>query len=119
MREAAKLRGCDIGLAPWATDAISIETARSFLLVDPAAEERLFRLDVHVPGHTWEIGSTGDLGLLVEAVAAWREGTPTEPLDTKSGVSGEGGVEEGIGDSGAGVKDGAAGTVGADQTRVA
>ncbi|MEU6098478.1 hypothetical protein [Streptomyces sp. NPDC047079] len=83
MREEAKLRGCDIGLAPWATDVISIETARGFLSVDPAAEERLFRLGVHIPGFTWEIGSTGDLGLLVEAVAAWREGIPLDELQER------------------------------------
>jgi len=80
MREAATLRGCDIGLAPWATDAVSIETARGFLRVGTATEERLFRLGVHIPGFTWEIGSTGDLGLLVEAVAAWREGVSLEEL---------------------------------------
>jgi hypothetical protein len=80
LREAAKLRGCDIGLEPWATDVISIETARGFLSVDTAAERRLFRLGVHIPGFTWKIGSTEDLGLLVEAVAAWREGSPLEEL---------------------------------------
>ncbi|MEU3828534.1 hypothetical protein AB0F36_24920 [Streptomyces sp. NPDC029080] len=80
LREAAKLRGCDIGLEPWATDVISIETVRGFLSVDTASERRLFRLSVHIPGFTWKIGSTGDLGLLVEAVAAWREGRPLEEL---------------------------------------
>lgn len=80
MRKAAKLRGCDIGLEPWVADAISIETTRGFLSVDTAAEERLFRLAVHIPGFTWEIGSTEDLGLLVEAVAAWREGVSIEEL---------------------------------------
>jgi hypothetical protein len=83
MREAAKLRGCDIGLAPWAADVISIETARGFLLVEAAAEERPFRLGVHIPGFTWEIGSTGDLGLLVEAVAAWRQGIPLDELQER------------------------------------
>ncbi|GCB45149.1 hypothetical protein SNL152K_2439 [Streptomyces sp. NL15-2K] len=33
-----------------------------------------------VPGFTWEIGSTDDLGLLVDAVAAWREGVPFDEL---------------------------------------
>ncbi|MFJ5272811.1 hypothetical protein [Streptomyces sp. NPDC088358] len=80
MREVAELRGRDIGLSPWVTGVISIETVRGFLLVDPAAEERLFRLHVHIPGYVREIGSTGDLGLLVEAVAAWREGTPLDEL---------------------------------------
>jgi hypothetical protein len=83
MREAAKLRGCDIGLGPWAADVISIETTRGFLSVDSATEERLFRLGVHIPGLTWEIGSTGDLGLLVEAVAAWREGIPLDELEER------------------------------------
>ncbi|MEU0086809.1 hypothetical protein [Streptomyces sp. NPDC006274] len=83
MKEAAKMSGCDIGLPPWDTDVISIETARGFLLVDPATEERLFRVRVHIPGFTWGIGSTDDLGLLVEALAAWREGTPLEELEAR------------------------------------
>ncbi|PAZ12947.1 hypothetical protein CLM62_27360 [Streptomyces sp. SA15] len=87
MKEAAKLRGCDIGLPPWATEAIGIETARGYVSVHPATEERLFRVRVLIPGFTWEtpgfsweIGSTDDLGLLVEAVAAWREGMPLDEL---------------------------------------
>ncbi|MFI1069610.1 hypothetical protein [Streptomyces puniciscabiei] len=83
MRETAKSRGCDTGLGPWAADVVSVETARGFLSVDIATEERLFRLSVHIPGFAWEIGSTGDLGLLVEAVAAWREGTPLEELEER------------------------------------
>jgi len=80
MREAAQSRGCDTGVAPWAVDVVVIQTARGFLSVDPATEERLFRLIVRIPGFDWEIGSTGDLGLLVEAVAAWREGIPLDEL---------------------------------------
>ncbi|MGW7405241.1 hypothetical protein ACWGI9_16140 [Streptomyces sp. NPDC054833] len=83
MREAARLRGCDTGLGPWAADVISIQTARGFLSVDPATEERLFRLSVGIPGFDWEIGSTGDLGLLVEAIAAWREGIPLDELEER------------------------------------
>ncbi|MGW3357258.1 hypothetical protein ACWDFL_17820 [Streptomyces bungoensis] len=85
MREAAKLRGCDIGLEPWTVDVVSIQTARGFLLVEPAPDERLFRLSVGIPGFEWEIGSTGDLGLLVEAVAAWREGIPLDELAERFG----------------------------------
>ncbi|MEU6063119.1 MULTISPECIES: hypothetical protein [Streptomyces] len=85
MREAAQLRGCDTGLAPWAVDVVSIQTARGFLSVDPATEERLFRLSVRIPGFDWEIGSTGDLGLLVEALAAWREGIPFDELAERFG----------------------------------
>ncbi|MFI2765524.1 hypothetical protein ACH5A3_43105 [Streptomyces echinatus] len=80
MREAAQLRGCDTGLSPWAVEVVSIQTARGFLSVDLAAEERLFRLRVGIPGFNWEIGSTGDLGLLVEAVAAWQEDIPFDEL---------------------------------------
>ncbi|MGW8880820.1 hypothetical protein [Streptomyces mirabilis] len=83
MRGAAQLRGCDTGLGPWAVDVVSIQTARGFLSVDPATEERLFRLSVGIPGFDWEIGSTGDLGLLVEAVAAWREGIPLDELEER------------------------------------
>ncbi|MGW3146408.1 hypothetical protein ACWDG1_17345 [Streptomyces sp. NPDC001177] len=85
MREAAQLRGCDTGLAPWAVDVVSIQTARGFLSVDPATEERLFRLSVRIPGFDWEIGSTGDLGLLVEALAAWRGGIPFDELAERFG----------------------------------
>ncbi|WP_107061921.1 hypothetical protein [Streptomyces cellulosae] len=87
MKAAAELRGCDIGLQPWAADVISIETARGYVSVHPATDERRFRMRVLIPGFTWdtpgfswEIGSTGDLGLLVEAVAAWREGMPLDEL---------------------------------------
>ncbi|MEU2154820.1 hypothetical protein ABZ532_07325 [Streptomyces sp. NPDC019396] len=80
MKEAAELRGCDIGLSPWDVDAISVETARGVVSVDPVADERLFRMRVHIPGFTWQLGSTDDLGLLAEAVAAWREGVPLEEL---------------------------------------
>ncbi|MER7109303.1 hypothetical protein [Streptomyces sp. NPDC000229] len=83
MKEAATLRGCDIGLSPWDTDVVRIETARGFVSVDPATDERLFRVGVHIPGFTWEIGATDDLGLLVEAVAAWREGMPFEELEER------------------------------------
>ncbi|MFJ1534016.1 hypothetical protein ACIOFV_37335 [Streptomyces mirabilis] len=34
-------------------------------------------------GFDWEIGSTGDLGLLLEAVAAWREGIPLDELEER------------------------------------
>ncbi|GAA2627644.1 hypothetical protein [Streptomyces vastus] len=87
MKEAAKLRGGEIWPAPSTTDAIIIDTARGLVSVVPATEERLFRVRVLIPGFTWEspgfsweIGSTDDLGLLVEAVAAWREGMPLDEL---------------------------------------
>lgn len=87
MKEAAKLRGGEIWSAPSSTDGVVIETARGLVSVVPATEERLFRVRVHIPGFTWdipgftwEIGSTDDLGLLVEAVAAWREGMPFHEL---------------------------------------
>ncbi|HET6353687.1 hypothetical protein [Streptomyces sp.] len=87
MKEAATLRAGEIWPAPSNTDAIIVETSRGLVSVDPATEERLFRVRVLVPGFTWEvpgfsweIGSTGDLGLLVEAVVAWREGVPLDEL---------------------------------------
>ncbi|MEU9452993.1 hypothetical protein [Streptomyces sp. NPDC048277] len=70
-----------------AADIIGIETARGTLSVVLATEERLFRVRVHIPGiiwdtpgFTWEIGSTDEFGLLVEAVVAWREGVPFDEL---------------------------------------
>ena len=88
MKEAAKLHGYDIGLPPWESDVI--ETARGFLSVHTAAERRLFRLRVDiigfaegVPGFAWDIGSTDDLGLLVQAVAAWRGGMPLDELKAR------------------------------------
>ncbi|WP_181806265.1 hypothetical protein [Streptomyces shenzhenensis] len=68
-------------------DIVGVETARGILSVVLATEERLFRVRVHIPGitwdtpgFTWEIGSTDNLGLLVEAVVAWREGVPFDEL---------------------------------------
>lgn len=88
MKEAAKLHHCDVGLPPWESDVI--ETVRGFLSVRTATERRLFRLRVDiigfaegVPGFAWEIGSTDDLGLLVEAVAAWREGMQLDELKAR------------------------------------
>ncbi|MFJ8820732.1 hypothetical protein ACIREE_03000 [Streptomyces sp. NPDC102467] len=80
MRKEAQLRGCDIGLERWASDVISIQTVRGYLSVATATEKRLFRLSVDIPGFIWEIGETEDLGLLVEAVAAWREGLSLDGL---------------------------------------
>ncbi|MEU2495120.1 hypothetical protein [Streptomyces sp. NPDC007883] len=87
MKEAAKLHGGEIRPAPSTADAITIETARGLVSVVPATEERRFRVRVHVPGFTWdvsgftwEIGSTDDLELLAQAVAAWREGVPFHEL---------------------------------------
>ncbi|WP_371660782.1 hypothetical protein [Streptomyces sp. NBC_00280] len=83
MKQAAKLGSGEIWPDPSAVDGIIMETARGHVSVVPATEERLFRVSVSIPGSTgdvpgfsWEIGSTDDLGLLVEAVVAWREGVP-------------------------------------------
>ncbi|MFF3144806.1 DUF6193 family natural product biosynthesis protein [Streptomyces sp. NPDC057927] len=87
LKEAEKLGRGEIWPVPWITDAIVIETARGHVSVVPATEERLFRVRVHIPGFTWDIpgftwdiGSTDDLGLLVEVVVAWREGVPFDEL---------------------------------------
>lgn len=83
MNEVAKQRGCDIGRLSWATDGIVTQTARGYVSVHPATEERLFRLSVHIPDFNWDIGTTDDLGLLVEVVAAWREGVPLDELKAR------------------------------------
>jgi hypothetical protein len=88
MKKAAKLGMGEIWPVSSVTDdVIGIGTARGSLSVVPATEERLFRVRVHIPGiiwgtpgFTWEIGSTDNLGLLVEAVVAWREGVPFDEL---------------------------------------
>ncbi|MGW0120663.1 hypothetical protein [Streptomyces sp. NPDC003327] len=85
LRRAAEQRGLDIGLAPWAEEATGIETTRGYLSVFAAAGERLFRLRVHIPDHGWDIGGTEDLGALVEALAAWREGVPLGELEVRFG----------------------------------
>ncbi|MFE4862978.1 hypothetical protein [Streptomyces sp. NPDC056670] len=90
MRRAATLRGCDIGLPPWAADIISIETTRGFIAIDPSTEQRLFRVRVHIPGFSettagfsWNIASTDDLDQLVEMVAAWRQGMSVKELKAR------------------------------------
>ncbi|WP_329218770.1 hypothetical protein OG352_20480 [Streptomyces sp. NBC_01485] len=83
MNEAAKQRGCDMGRFFWVTDDVCFETARGNVSVHSATEERLFRLRVYIPDFSWEIGSTDDLGLLVETVAAWREGVPLDELKAR------------------------------------
>lgn len=83
MKEAAGLRECDIGPVGSASTVVSIETGRGVLSVGLAAEERLFLVGIHIPGFTWATGSTDDLGLLVDAVAAWRRGIPLDDFEAK------------------------------------
>lgn len=83
MEEAAGLRGCDIGPVGSASAVVRIETGRGVVSVGLAAEERLFLIGIHLPGFTWATGSTDDLGLLVEAVAAWRKGIPLDDFEAK------------------------------------
>ncbi len=40
---------------------------------------------MHIPDFGWDIGSTDDLGALVEAIAAWREGVPYGELASRFG----------------------------------
>ncbi|MFD3995380.1 hypothetical protein [Streptomyces sp. NPDC058583] len=83
LRRAAEQRGCDIGLSPWATEAVGIDTTGGYLSVDTTAGEGVFRLRVHIPDFGWDIGVTDDLGMLVEAIAAWREGLPADVLEAR------------------------------------
>jgi hypothetical protein len=83
MKEEARLRGRDLGHLPLPADAVRIDTPRGVVMVDLAAEERLFLLGIHIPGFTWPIGSTDDFGRLVEAVAAWRDGMPYDEFQTR------------------------------------
>ncbi|MFF4171802.1 hypothetical protein [Streptomyces sp. NPDC001744] len=89
LRRTAERRGRDIGLSPWATDADEavIDTPRGYLTVtaNTATGERSFRLRVHIPEAGWDIGATDDLGTLVDAVAAWREGVPNGELEARFG----------------------------------
>jgi len=80
LQETARLGGYDVGPLPLGSEVAHVGTARGFLTVEPAAERRLFRLTVHIPGFTWEIGATDDLRLLVEAVGLWRHGTAYEEM---------------------------------------
>ncbi|MFB8420147.1 hypothetical protein ACFC63_32100 [Streptomyces albidoflavus] len=91
MKAAAELRGCDIDLPRWGTDAFSCQTARGYTSVCPATDEHRFHIRVHVTpspveagsGFSWDIGSTNDLGAVVEAVAAWQEGMSLDDLSTR------------------------------------
>ncbi|MFF4098391.1 hypothetical protein [Streptomyces sp. NPDC001903] len=83
MEEAAALHGCDIGPVGSASTVVSIETGRGVLSVGLAADERLFLIGIHIPGFTWATGSTGEVGLLVEAVSAWREGISLDDFEAK------------------------------------
>ncbi|MGW1720160.1 hypothetical protein [Streptomyces sp. NPDC002156] len=85
MNEAARLRGCDMGRFFWVTDDVCFHTSRGNVSVHRATEERLFQLKVYIPDFSWELGSTDDLGLLVEAVAAWREGVSLDELKARFG----------------------------------
>jgi len=80
LREMARRRGRDAGVPDWATDDVTVETTRGYVSVDLSDEERLFRVRVHIPGFDWEIGATDDLGLLVDAIEAWRDGAPLDVL---------------------------------------
>ncbi|WP_050372990.1 hypothetical protein [Streptomyces acidiscabies] len=80
VRDVARRRGRDVGVPDWAIDYVRVPTTRGYVSVDPSDEERLFRVRVHIPGFSWEIGATDDFGLLVDAIAAWRDGVPFDVL---------------------------------------
>ncbi|USQ88301.1 hypothetical protein NFX46_33870 [Streptomyces phaeoluteigriseus] len=83
MTKAAEQRGCDIGPVGPVSGPVRIETDRGVISIGLAAEERLFLIGIHTPGFTWATGSTDDLGSAVEAVAAWREGTPLDDFEAR------------------------------------
>ncbi|GGQ63914.1 hypothetical protein [Streptomyces pilosus] len=83
MAETAGRRGCDVGPIGPVSAPVRVETDRGVVSVGLAAEERLFLIGVHTPGFTWVTGSTDDLGLVVEAVAAWRDGLPLDDFEAK------------------------------------
>ncbi|MFI8519762.1 hypothetical protein ACIGEZ_18275 [Streptomyces sp. NPDC085481] len=82
MEEVARQRGHDLGYLPQ-PEVVRIQTSRGVVMVDPADGERLFLLGIHIPGHTWPIGSTDDLGSVVEAVVAWRDGLPYDEFQAR------------------------------------
>ncbi|MEX0173766.1 hypothetical protein MRBLMG1_006544 [Streptomyces sp. LMG1-1-1.1] len=83
LRQTAEERGRDIGLSPWAVDAVGMESTRGTLSVATVTGQRLFRLRAYIPDFGWDIGSTDDLGRMVDLIAAWREGVPTEVLKAR------------------------------------
>ncbi|WP_416972386.1 hypothetical protein [Streptomyces sp. 4F14] len=83
MRETARRRGLDAGVPVWAADDVTVETVRGYVSVDPSDEVRLFRVRVHIPDFSWEIGGTDDLALLVDVIAAWRDGVPLDVLSAR------------------------------------
>ncbi|QES15397.1 hypothetical protein DEJ45_25480 [Streptomyces venezuelae] len=83
LRQTAQARGRDIGLSPYVTEAVGMESRRGYLSVDTASGERLFRLRTSIPDFGWHIGGTDDLETLVDAIAAWREGVPLEALKAR------------------------------------
>ncbi|MEU6759460.1 hypothetical protein [Streptomyces sp. NPDC046685] len=85
MKEAATLRGCDIGSASPTPEGVVVETKRGFMSVGLSADERLFLMHIRIPEFSWAIGSTDDIGSLVEAIAAWRDGMPFDELEARFG----------------------------------
>ncbi|MCX5271009.1 hypothetical protein [Streptomyces virginiae] len=83
VKEMARERGCDIGTVYPTPDVVRVETTRGVVSIEPDADQRCFRLSVHIPGFTWEIGSTDDLGSAVEAVTEWREGLQLDELEAR------------------------------------
>ncbi|MFE9563365.1 hypothetical protein ACFYM0_19905 [Streptomyces sp. NPDC006487] len=83
MTEVAALRGCDIGSVHSVSGVAKIDTVRGVVSVDLSTEQRNFLVSVYVPEFTWPIGSTDDLGLLVEALTAWREGMAFDEFEAK------------------------------------
>ncbi|MEV6951129.1 hypothetical protein [Streptomyces sp. NPDC051183] len=83
MSTLAHLRGLAIGPVAASLHGIRIGTDRGTVTVSLAPEERLFLLGVHSPGFTWGTGSTGELGLLVDAVSAWCSGMSIDEFEAK------------------------------------
>jgi hypothetical protein len=72
MSAAVALRGGDIRPVSAGAGGVALETERGVVQVRLGVGQRLFLVNVHTKG------STDDLALLVEAVAAWRDGMPLD-----------------------------------------
>jgi len=79
--ETARLRGRDIGTVQPAFSGVGIDTDRGCFSVDVDSDGRTFLITIRTFPFTWATGLVADLGRVVDAAAAWREGMSVDDFE--------------------------------------
>jgi hypothetical protein len=84
LAEIVRSRGLAIGTMEPAAPGVNITTSRGSVFISLAAKERQFLVSIrHSPGFGWAHGSTADLGMLADMVAAWHDGISLDEFEAR------------------------------------